>query len=107
MTWIDGLAILTFALCAMGVWMWSIVTQPSFLREWLVWGVFTSAAMGASLYRIEVEPLQALGGGLFFGFFITGMGLLRYRSFSWNAERADDETYRRAPLDLDSARHDD
>ncbi|MBO9709257.1 MAG: hypothetical protein J7521_13705 [Caulobacter sp.] len=103
MTWIDGLAILIFALCGMGVWIWSMVTQPSLLREWLVWGALTSAAMAAALYRIEMGLFKALGGGLFIGYLITGMGLLRYHSFSWNTGRENSRPYRSAPLDTSRA----
>jgi hypothetical protein len=110
MTWIDGVAILVFALCAMGVWMWSLVTHPSFLREWLVWGLFTSAAMGVALYRIDVGLYKAFAGGLFFGFSITGMGLLRYHSSLSSIRRSEEENdrYRRhPPLDLNPSQRDD
>jgi len=110
MTWIDGVAVVVFALAAMGVWMWSLVTHPSFSREWLVWGLFTSAAMSAALYRIDVGPFQAFGGGLFFGFAVTGMGLLRRHSSLWRIEKSEEEKdrYRRhPPLDLDASPRDD
>jgi hypothetical protein len=109
MTWIDGVAALVFALCAMGAWMWSLVTHPRFLWEWLVWGLFTSAAMGVALVRIDVEPFEAVAGGLFFGFFTTGLGLLRYRSPPWpeTAKEERDRHRHRPPVDLGPPRQDD